>query len=94
MSDPLELARLMRGRVPEWGDDYIEKQVPSDILVRMLKGDWIDEDGFNLGFRHVSADKESDGTNICCLANKYMGQGCHEVVYVREGSSVLEKKYC
>lgn len=92
----LKLARMMRGAVPEWNDDYIEQQIPADICQKMHEQDfWVDADGFTWGFKQVFADKDSlTGDNICILAGKALGQGCHEVIFVREGSGgVLERKF-
>lgn len=81
-----ELARMMRGRVPEWGDDYLERFIPKDILNRMfVELQWVDEDGFWWGFPSVSAIKlpSSDGTDnqepVVVLASKPLGQGVHEL---------------
>jgi len=95
MTKVLDFARMMRGRVPEWGDDYIEKQIPPIILARMMtEKDWVDEEGFTWGFRFVSADKDKqNGCNLCTLASKYLGQGCCEVIFVREGSDLFETKF-
>jgi len=94
MTKTIEFARMMRGRVPEWGDDYVEKHVPPDILARMMtEKEWVDEEGFTWGFRFVSANKDKiNGYNICTLAKKYIGQGCSEIMFVREGSVLLEKR--
>ena len=78
--DWLELARLKRGDVPEWGSDYIEKYIPP-IILKQLKDriTWEDEDGFVWGFQQVYATKLGHTVdNVIVLASKYLGQGCYE----------------
>jgi hypothetical protein len=75
---------------------YIEQMIPASILKQMHElTSWVDIDGFWWGFNRVSAQKDpSTGNNICIIASKYLGQGCCEVIFVREGSGgVLEKKF-
>jgi hypothetical protein len=56
MSKMLEMARLMRGMVPEWDNSYIEEQLPNDLLVKMMNTDkWTDDDGFHWGFGRLYA---------------------------------------
>ena len=47
--DPFELARMMRGKVPELDDTYVEKWLPEEILKKILnipaKCNLVDEDG-------------------------------------------------
>lgn len=51
---PIEMARLMRGKVPEWDETYIETYIPAPILGQLLEKDkWIDEEGFHWGFCYV-----------------------------------------
>jgi len=79
-NESLDFARLMRGQVPEWGSDYIEKYIPPIILQQLKDKDiWEDEDGFFWGFRYVCATKlEETGENVIILASKYVGQGYSE----------------
>jgi hypothetical protein len=74
----LELARLMRGQVPEWGSDYIERYIPDELLCQLhKKSTWMDEDGFWWGFANVCAQKYKQ-TNVISLATKYHGLGTYE----------------
>lgn len=74
----LELARLMRGLVPEWGSDYIERYIPNELQCQLHnKRTWMDEDGFWWGFDKVCARKYKQ-TNVIILATKYHGLGIYE----------------
>jgi len=74
----LELARLMRGLVPEWGSDYIERYIPNELLCQLHnKRTWMDEDGFWWGFDKVCARKYKQ-INVIILATKYHGIGTYE----------------
>ena len=89
----IEYARMMRGNVPEWGDDYIEQNVPEDILEAMAaKREWKDVDGFTWGYRRVCATKlRSTKENVVIVATKYLGMGLHELKVVRGPSSSIQE---
>ena len=76
----VEIARLMRGHVPEWGDDYIERFIPSKILYQLYSSlTWIDAEGFWWGFGYVCARKnKTTQENVIILATKYHGLGTFE----------------
>jgi hypothetical protein len=78
---PRNFARMMRGRVPEWDDEYIERFVPSHLLDCIdQKHCWVDEDGFEWGYAHMSACKiKATGSNVVVVASKSWGMGHHEV---------------
>jgi len=88
----LEMARLMRGMVPEWDNSYIEEQLPNDLLVKMMNTDkWTDDDGFHWGFGRLYATKlRSTNENVIVLANKPHGQGVHELKILMPDKSIQQ----
>jgi hypothetical protein len=86
----LDVARLMRGNVPEWGDSYIEDQIPSDILRQLHARDcWTDDEGFWWGFNYVFATKlHKTGENVVVVASKPCGLGSNKLKVVMEDKSL------
>lgn len=74
----IDSARLTRGHVPEWGDDYIERQVPTSLLEKMNgTSHWVDDDGFWWGYRYMYATKiKATNQPVVVVAQKPLGQGC------------------
>ena len=82
------IARMMRGKVPEYDDSYVDAYIPAHILRRLRLGDWTDDDKFEWGFRHVGATKvRSTSEIVITVAGNYLGHGCHLVKIVRPHSS-------
>jgi hypothetical protein len=80
-------ARMMRGKVEEYDDDYIEKFIPASILQKLRCDEWTDSDGFQWAFRHVMATKlRSTGENVIIVAGNYLGHGCHLVKFIKPQS--------
>lgn len=74
--DRFALARQMRGKVPELGDDYIERYIPEAILDKIREYDGQqDHEGFIWGPNHVFASKTKENTIVIIVAQKYMGWG-------------------
>lgn len=78
MAEHINLARQMRGKVPEWNDDYIELRVPGSILDKMNTVNiWVDTDGFWWGYGYMFATKvKATKENVVVVAQKPLGQGC------------------
>ena len=74
----IESARLTRGHVPEWGDDYIERQIPNSLLEKMNNtSHWVDDDGFWWGYGYVCATKiKATKQPVVVVAQKPLGQSC------------------
>jgi hypothetical protein len=74
----IDAARLTRGHVPEWGDDYIERQVPASLLEKMNGiSHWIDDDGFWWGYRYMYATKiKATNEPVVVVAQKPLGDCC------------------
>ena len=74
----IESARLTRGHVPEWGGDYIERQIPATLLEKMNEtSHWVDDDGFWWGYRYVYATKiKATLQPVVVVAQKPLGHGC------------------
>jgi hypothetical protein len=91
MASNLELARLMRGKVPEWDSTYIEEHIPANLLSKMMDGNWTDEDGFHWGFSYTFASKlKKTNENVVVVATKYHGQGIHELKVVKPDKSIQQ----
>jgi hypothetical protein len=87
------LAQSMRGRVEEYGDDYIETYLPKDIVEKLWEHNRItDEDGFEWSFGQVCASRDKKGIFIS-YANKYLGLGYHETKVYRPDSKEFEIIY-
>lgn len=88
---PIEMARLMRGKVPEWDETYLEKYIPPLLLSQLLETDkWIDEDRFHWGFCYVYASKlRETNENIIVVATKPWGQGENELKVIVEDGSLM-----
>lgn len=87
---PIEMARLMRGKVPEWDETYIETYIPAPILGQLLEKDkWIDEEGFHWGFCYVYASKlRETNENVVVVATKPWGQGENELKVVTSAGTL------
>lgn len=89
----LAFARMMRGCVPEWDGDYIEKIIPASILVYMNKTCmWIDADEYIWGYCVVHATKLEDGRNAVVVATRYVDMGYHEEKFVTSPDSCIETR--
>lgn len=91
LEDYRALARIMRGRVPEWGEDYLERFIPRTILARMLaENEWVDEDGFFWGFRFVYAARlPTTCEPVVVIAQKPLGHGVHILKVVDTNGKIL-----
>eukprot|EP00955_Chlamydomonas_euryale_P087170 364273-Chlamydomonas_euryale.AAC.7 len=85
--------RLMRGHVPEWDDNYIEKIVPSHIIQALdNEKQFIDDEGYTWSYRCFSACKiKSTGQSVVVVASKYLGQGYHDLKIVTSPTSPVLK---
>lgn len=80
----IELARAMRGKVPEWNDSYIETFVPKFILEALANNHkWTDEEGFDWGYDRICATKiKGTQSNVVIVASKSLGMGHYELKLV------------
>jgi hypothetical protein len=80
----LALARLMRGKVPEWENDYIEKYIPQHLLDTLYScAEWTDDEGYVWGFSRVWASKLYETkANVVVVASRPEGMGCHALKVV------------
>lgn len=87
----MEFAKMMRGKVPEWGDDYITKYVPESIIEKMQECErWADDDGFHWGFWAVYATKViKTGENCVVLAIKSFGQGWYDMKIIKTDGTIM-----
>nr|WRJ69747.1 hypothetical protein TetV2_00298 [Oceanusvirus sp.] len=71
------LSRMTRGSVPEWGDDYIDRFVPENLLEEMRSRgkSWRDSEGFDWGFPYVRAIRLADGRPAVVVASRADGEG-------------------
>lgn len=80
----------MRGKVPAWDDNYIERMVPEELLQRLHAGNWVDDEGFFWGFAAMYASKvRSSGENVVVVASKPLGQGEALVKALAPDSSIV-----
>jgi hypothetical protein len=92
----MEYAKSMRGKVPEWGDDYITEYVPASLIEKMHACEsWVDEEGFHWGFGAVFATKlKETGENCVVLADKPWGQGWHDLKIIKTDGTMLTVRGC
>lgn len=94
--DVFELARTMRGMVPEFDDSYIEKWIPEHIMDKILDisnktlNCEMDDDGFWWGPSYMWATKvKASGETIVVIADKPLGMGHHELKAVDQHGNVM-----
>ena len=85
----IEVARLMRGNVPEWDNTYIEKAVPKELWDKLCENEWIDDEGFCWSIKCMYATKVCNtGENVVVVASKYVGQGESLLQVIAPDSSI------
>lgn len=90
-NDKYALARQMRGKVPEFGDDYIETYIPKDLLTKIDKLDGkMDDEKFWWGPGRIYAAKTNDNKPVVVYAQNYLGMGCSKLrVIDTEGHQMI-----
>lgn len=92
IAEKKQFARLMRGHVPEWEDDYIEKIVPGHVLKVLDEQPFTDKEGYVWSYTCMSACKiKSTDQNVVVVASKYCGQGYYEMKVVSSLTSPVVK---
>lgn len=71
------MARLMRGKVPSFNNDYIELYVPKNIIERMdNEHTWVDDQGYWWGYGYMFATiNTKTNESVVVVATKPLGQG-------------------
>ncbi len=78
-----KLAQTMRGHVKEYDENYINTNLPKEIVEKLWEHEtWQDKDGFIWSFGNVCASKDKTGIYIT-YANKSNGHGNHETKIYR-----------